>query len=88
METETEGCGDKDVGRRDVETQRHKRTVWRQGDMGTQRLRETGTQRRGSVDPDSRGRDPVPVGPTDRTEAGTEKGPAETAETARRQRCA
>lgn len=64
METETEGCGYKDVGRRDVETQRHKRTVWRQGDVGTQRLRETGTQRHGSVDPGSRGRDPVPVGLT------------------------
>lgn len=52
---ETEGCGDKDVGRRDMETQRHKRAVWRQGDVGT--------QGRGAVDPDSRGRDPVPVGP-------------------------
>lgn len=52
---ETEGCGDKDVGRRDMETQRHKRVMWRQGDVGT--------QRRGAVDPDSRGRDPVPVGP-------------------------
>lgn len=88
-ETETERHGDRDVGRRDVGTQRHKnRVVWRRRDVRTQGRRDMGTQRCGAaprtVRADMQGRGqsqrgwgPVPVGLTGHrrgTETGEEAG--------------